>query len=171
MSTEVELAVLVPPDTILEWIKGNIHNFSSCQDILLSALTYFHDVMFLSWDLAFRLNHWDYIWEHQIKKNYLFSAEALTESWIEIWVQRGQCLPDSMTWHLLDLEHLATLFVLEPSATPFALDPLATLVEMKECFLEVLMNSLDYSNLMSRLEMKKKYSDDPNTETIQISDT
>ena len=31
--------------------------FSSCQDILRSALTYFHYVMFPWWDLAFRYDH------------------------------------------------------------------------------------------------------------------
>ena len=35
-------------------------------------ITYLHDVIYQLWDLAIRLNHWDYVWEHAFVKNSSF---------------------------------------------------------------------------------------------------
>ena len=55
--------------------KYDVTAISSCQDILLSTLTYFHDVMFWWWNLAFWSNYWDHIWEHLLMTPFYFKEE------------------------------------------------------------------------------------------------
>ena len=71
--------------------------FSSCQDILLSAHNYLHDVISQWWNLVFRLNHWDYKWKRTSKNltgpPYLKTRKVcytdprtIYVPWVKLWI-------------------------------------------------------------------------------------